>query len=294
MNTVAKAVRATTKKLTGAEEVTDRYPGWNKYNIYDPNQFTPAERTDFIKSLVGQLDAGTRIEELCAAYQGYNPGDPKTELKTMAEYYIVLRNKGARLPNFPRWVAGMFVGNDAFQRELATQGQLAASRTVHVSVDPVDILRNADTNHFYSCFAKQPNGSSMVQRDATGAYNYYANWTYMGAAILEKCPGMAIAYINDEKGKMMGRHWLHHAKTKDGEDVVVLVERAYGCMRGTVVASMFADRGIRCAVPAGGAGTGVAAPLDFVGCFDSPVHHDLATWVKGQNYQFVAPKLAKK
>lgn len=271
------------------------YPGWDKYNIFDPNQFKPAERTDFIKSIAGEMEEGSRIEDLCVQIK--NPKGVQYDLQDLAHQYIVLRNKGARIPKFPRWITGMWANNKEYANELARQGQLAASRKIVLSYDPVDILRSADTKHFVSCFVKTSK-SPQADRKVMHEYMQYAQYQYMPAVILEDCPGIGIAYVNDEEGKMMGRQWIHHAKIKEtGEDVVVLTNGGYGCLRGSVVSSLLADRGIRTVItldqysprcPKG------FREIEFVGCFTKSLHHDLRTWGDKHWAQIVEPVLARK
>ena len=66
------------------------------------------------------------------------------ELREYAAYYVKLKNKGARLPNFSRWITGMWVGNKDFANYLAKEGQKAAKRKIIMSGDLIDILRSED------------------------------------------------------------------------------------------------------------------------------------------------------
>ena len=88
----------------------------------------------------------------------------------LAQQYVKLRNKGARLPNFSKWVMGLFAGNQEYSNWLAAEGQNAAKRKIVMSVDVVDILRAADTPHFASCFGKPKGTSSNIDRKLADAY----------------------------------------------------------------------------------------------------------------------------
>lgn len=276
------------------EEVVNNYPGWDKYNIFDPNQFAVAERTEFLKGICGEMEQDTAVEDLILAYNGKDKVG--YDLQQMANYYIVLKNKGARLPKFTRWITGMWAANKEYANFLAAQGQLAAQRKIIMSVDPVDILRSADTPHFFSCFKKE-NKSAIADRELMHKYQMYEQYQYMPALILEECPGIGIAFVNDENGKVMGRQWMHHAKIKEtGEDIVVLTNGGYGCLRGTMVASLLADRGIKVATEYtyGGNKPAGHVAIEYVGCFKKNVHHDLYTWGVNPSVRLIEPVITRK
>jgi hypothetical protein len=166
----------------------------------------------------------------------------------------------------------MFSGNKEYQKILADEGQRAAARKIILSVDVLDILRNADTPHFFSCFRK-----------GDGAYASQ-DFSKVPVKIAEECPGIGIVYVDDEKGYMLGRLWMHHAKIKNtGVDILVLCETTYGCLNGSHVASILAKKGIKVGTTAYGRMGSVE--VEYIGCFTKQIHHDLCTW--GDEKKFV-------
>jgi hypothetical protein len=242
-----------------------------KYNIYHPDTVKYAERTDFIKSIAGNIEHVDSLEQVVSTMGNPKCSESVYELKNMAHVYTDYRNKGARLPNFGRWVNGMFAGNKEFQKILADEGQKAASRKIIMSVDVLDILRSADTPHFHSCFRK-----------GDGSYSSFG-YDKIPVKIAEECPGIGIVYVDDENGFMLGRLWMHHAKIKDTqEDILVLCDTTYGCLTGSHVASILAKKGIKVAVSCYEQRDGTE--VEYIGCFTSSIHHDLQTWGKEKKY----------
>lgn len=242
-----------------------------KYNIWHPDTVKFAERTDFLKGLAGNIEHVESLENAVSVMPNKTGSEPVYELQQMATQYIQFKNKGARLPNFGRWVNGMFAGNKEYQKILADEGQKAAARTIILSVDVLDILRSADTPHFFSCFRK-----------GDGAYAG-SNFSKVPVKIAEECPGIGIVYVDDEKGYMLGRLWMHHAKIKKtGEDILVLCDTTYGCLSGSHVASILAKKGIKVAVSSYSGRNGVE--VEYIGCFQEPIHHDLETWGLGKKF----------
>lgn len=249
-----------------------------KYDIIDPSTVKSIPRSEFLASLSGHLDDGDSIEALISSFAEVPGLDfVKYDLARYAMYYIELKSKGARLPKFTRWVTSMWQDNKEFARIMADEGQKAVNRRVVMSVEPIDILRCADTPHFYSCF-KWPTAqighrdASKVDREA---------YHRLPATIAEECPGIGLMFVNDENGKIMGRQWMHHARLKaTGEDIVVLTSRPYGCLRGDYVAKLLAQRGVKVGIAGAFGNNGGNAAIDYIGCFDKPIHHDVSTWDK--------------
>lgn len=276
------------------EKTEDRFPGWDKHNIWNPNLFNIAERTLFLQSLVGDMEQGTAIEELVNKYQGRE--QVGIQLREYAAYYITLKSKGARLPNFGRWISGMFVGNQEYNAFLANEGQKAAKRKIRMSVDPIDILRSADTHHFHSCFKKTSPGQNVNRRNmrnfANGGYEQYE---YMPAVILEDCPGIGIALVDDEKGKIMGRQWMHHAICKEtDENIIVLTNWGYGCLQGQTIADLLYAKGVRTAFEVQRKPGPGLTEISFIGCFKQRLHHDLETWHETNYARIIQPMITKK
>lgn len=251
---------------------------WNgKWQIHDPRKVKYVERTEFLRSICGQIDAEDKIEDLMAAYPRGNKKHPKArfDLQNLANTYVLLRNKGARLPKFTRWVTGMFAGNAEYAKLLAEEGQRAANRKIVMSVDIVDILRNAATPHFYSCFAYAYGGGMGGFGD-------------MPKKIVEQCPGIGIVYVDDADGMMMGRLWMHHAKIKEtGEDMIVLPQSQYGCLQANNVARLMAERGVKVGIGEyydEDADDDMDVEVEYIGCFTSSVHHDLRTWGREKHF----------
>lgn len=267
-----------------------------KWRIHDPRQVKHLERTDFLKGLVGQIDQSDSLEEIIRGlhipYVVASKQTPeyaaKIDLQSYAETYYMLRNKGARLPKFSRWITGMFAGSKEFAKILADEGQKAAARKIVMSVDVVDILRCADTPHFQSCF-KLP---AVDEKDKYGWVNL--GYDKIPVRIAEECPGIGIVYVDDENGFMMGRHWMHHAKIKEtGEDMIVLTASRYGCLEGANIARLLANK-LKIKVGVGGyyheeIRGSKAVRIEYVGCFTKELHHDLSTWHKNPSVMMIEP-----
>lgn len=248
-----------------------------EFNIWDPAYINWNERTEYMRSLAGHIDAGDKIEDLIVKRVAQDT--VSVEIRELAASYIKLRNKGARLPNFARWITGMWSANKDYANYLAKEGQKAAKRKIMLSCDMTDILRSADTPHFQSCFKKV---DKEFNRDQVHRYEDFSQYQYMPVLIAEECPGIAIAFVDDEKQQMMGRQWMHQAQRKDtGEMVCVLTAGHYGCLDANNLARLMAQRGVRVGFRSHSYSrtpTEHHAPINFVGCFTRRVHHDLDTW----------------
>lgn len=256
------------------------------YDIIDPETVKMVPRDNFITGLCGEIVDETSIEKVISELVngGKAPTTAHIELGKYAAYYIELSSKGARLPKFTRWITGMWADNKEFAKIMAEEGQKAATRKIMISVSPIDILRCADTPHFTSCFAWK--GASIGHRDASKVRR--EEYHRLPATILEECPGIALMYVDDDKCKMMGRHWIHHAKLKDtGEDIVVLTDHAYGCLRGDYIAKLLAQRGVKVGITQAYRDTTDGVPIEYVGCFTTSIHHDVATWAPNPRARIV-------
>lgn len=248
-----------------------------KYSIHNPANVKFVPRSKFLQSLVGQIDQGDTIEE--TVIKSLSKDAVTMELRELAAFYVKIKNKGARLPNFARWITGMWASNKDYANFLAKEGQKAAARRIVLSTNLLDILRCADTPHFASCFRYKPGA-----REDGGGYDAYS---FLPVKIAEECPGIGIVYVDDEHGKMMGRQWMHHARLlSTGEDVCVLTSGYYGCLQGDNLARLMAAKGIRVGYRDYGHG---GEAIEYVGCFTKYIHHDLDTWSPGARIKFIKP-----
>lgn len=198
----------------------------DKYNIYDPDSVNFVERTDFLKALSGKQAITDDMEDaISSTSKDY-------DLLVLANYYKDLKRRNARLPKFSRWITGMFADNKKFAEELARAGQ-SIKKTITISTDLVDILRSGDTTHFSSCYGI-----------AAGMPSNYK----IPVVLAETAPGIAMAYIDDDNGFMMGREWLVHARDNDG-DLVVLSPYPVGNIQQSAVVKLLKDKGHRVALP---------------------------------------------
>ena len=254
--------------------------------IWDTTKINFKERTDFLKSNVGMLDHVRPVEEICNETRSNAPA--AYEIRSLSGTYIELRNRGARLPKFTRWVTGMFAGNKDYANFLAAEAAKATARRIYLSCDLIDILRCADTPHFGSCFAYK---GGEYEEEGAEHRSYKSDYGDMPKRIAEECEGIAIAYIDDENGHMLGRFWLHHAiEKKTGEPLLVVATGYYGCMSYTFLAQLLADNGLRVGVPRTAGIAGVDIPIEYVGCFKESVHHDLYTWLPNPTVRIIPTK----
>lgn len=250
---------------------TEQFHG---YSILDPDKIKYVERDDFIKSLEMRMPPPEKaLEDIIidiynTARQGYNGTKPRIKISEstlrLAQDYIYYRDLQARLPKFSRWACGMFQGKQDLAQELAEAGKyIEKSGDISISGSLIDILRCADSPYFYSCFSIKE------------AFNY------MPKLIAECTPGIGIAYVDDpSNGKMRGRCWVHHAKRlSDGVDVAVICEKQGGTVSARQIGELIKAKGIPAYV-ASYYNQYHGDAVEFVNCFDSDVHHDLATWHK--------------
>jgi hypothetical protein len=245
-----------------------------KYNILDPATIQYVERDDFIKSICGRhspkaLEAEDAIVEIWNKTRNGEALRVKVDQNTvrLAKDYIKYRDKGARLPKFGRWATGMFKEDVRIAADLAAAGKyVEKSSDIIISGGIIDILRCADTPHFASCFAK---GSIYPE---------------MPKKICEDTPGICIAYVDDEKGKMRGRVWVHHAQRVDnGKDVAIVCAHWGGTVTAQQVVDLIRLGGAEAYVGGGyGRQYGGANRIgvNFINCFTQSLHHDMYTWMK--------------
>lgn len=199
----------------------------NDYNIagFLPDKLELVSRDEVMQSLVAVAEQPA-IERLIWKQElPENAPDEARELKNLARQYIVLANKEARLPKFSKWVSSMFQGNDRLMGHLAKAGQVGGKNEIIISCNPIDILRGADSPHFWSCLGDNGGFSKVL------------------AGVVSRCPGIAVAYVdNPADGKMKCRVWLNHARI-NGRDCIAML-RPYGNgFTAKQVADLIASKG---------------------------------------------------
>lgn len=259
--------------------VDKKYPviDWGKvqkHPIYDPAHLAFMERDDYLKSVCGVSSPTPRpLEEaVVSIWEDMGRGGVRcrvdVETLKMAQDYIRYRNQGARLPKFSKWTTGMFRDSPTLAADLAAAGKWEEkSSDVVISCELIDLLRNAATHHFSSCLK---------------ADGYYPN---VVPKIIEECPGIGIAYVDDENGYMRGRCWIHHAqRVDDGTDCIIVCTKWGGTLSAEQVVDVLRAKGVQAYV--GGSygrqheGRNAIA-VNFVGCLTKSIHHDMHTWIKG-------------
>lgn len=243
------------------------------YKVIDrPENLKYVPRTEFIQALCGTIEATPRpLEDIISDFGAWHRHPPKVQVSPttleLAQTYVMFRNRGARLPKFSRWATGMFKDDKVLAKDLAACGKTEdSSSDIVISGDVMDLLRNADTTHFNSCLK------------AGGSYEKVTR------GIVEDCPGIAIAYIDDENGRMRGRCWVHHAERADnGATVAVVCHKWGGTLDAIQVVESLRKRGFEAYV-GGSYGKQYeghdAIKVNFVGGFKVQVHHDMYTWVR--------------
>lgn len=228
----------------------------DKYNIYDPESVNFVERTDFLKSLSGTHTVDDELEDVVQqTAKSY-------DLRLLAGYYTELKRREARLPKFSRWVTGMFANNAQFAEELARAGQ-SVKKTVTISTSLLDILRSGDTHHFSSCYGIRNNMPTNYKIPVT---------------LAEEAPGVALAYIDDDKGFMVGRQWIVHGADKDG-DIAVLSPMPVGNFQQAPLVKALKQQGHRVAVATFGYDN-QGHVVSYVGGIPTAINFDVQTWKK--------------
>lgn len=212
--------------LTGLEPI-DWAQAFKDFPIqgYDPDKLKIVQRDDVMLSLVEAAAPMPPTEVLLADW--HNQNDPKTDeakqLRALARNYIVLSNKDARLPKFSKWVSSMFAGDNKLMIELSKAGQSGAKPNasddagIIISCNPIDILMGGMSKYFNTCLG---HGG----KDDKGGYGGAYKKVLQGA--LERCPGIAVAYMRADDGYLKCRIWLNHARV-NGKDVICIM-RPYG------------------------------------------------------------------
>ena len=235
-------------------------------NVRNPDTVKYVPRTDFINRLCGR-DPPPELAVEDAIIKMIHDRNLKIKVDDftydLAQSYIRFRNSGARLPKFTRWATGMFADNKDLAQIMASAGKYQENcGDIIISGECVDILRCADTQHFYSCFAKD------------------GGFDHMPVAICEETPGIAIAYVNDPKnGKIRGRVWVHHARRKDnGNDVALVQSNGYGTLSARQVSELLKKKGFEVMFNGGYGTKGASIEIEYIDCFKKAVHHDVYTW----------------
>lgn len=177
---------------------------------FEPEKLEIVPRDDMMQSLVTVTEPASLERAIWKQTLPSNASEEAIELKKLSREYIVLTNKKARLPKFSKWVSSMFAGNDKLMLALAKAGQTGGAKSdIIISCNPIDILRGADSAHFWSCLGGDGGFKKVL------------------AGVVSRCPGIAVAYIDHpQDNKMQCRIWLNHARVK-GRDCVAML-RPYG------------------------------------------------------------------
>lgn len=259
------------------EQVEVTYDNGVKYKIHNPEKIDYVARNAFMQhvlSTMGEVTQDERpLEEIITSHYNNNVGRKlalNIETVMLAMDYIKYRDRGARLPKFSRWAAGMFASNKELAKDLAGAGKLEdTSSPITFTDDKMTMLRCADTPHFRSCLGPY------------GGYN-------SALPSIMKFPGIAMAYMDDNKTKRMrGRTWLHTARVKEtGEDCIVVCNNLGSTMTTKQVVDALRAKGFR-------AGWGFMnngqysymrsksnkrTAVEFIDCPTKQIHHDLWTW----------------
>lgn len=234
---------------------------------FKPAKLKILQRHELLKKLVSKTstkEAHVRARDDEALKNGTKA---EQMLRLVARHYSALENKGARLPKFSKWVTSLFKDDKDLAQALAKYCQVKGGDGIIISCNPVDILRAADTKHYWSCL------------DDKGAF------TEVLPAVLEKCPGIAVAYVEGDDGKMRGRCWLHVVEV-GGKLGVCPASHIYG--HGVTHADL--AKHIR------GMGVEVYKEVCFgdnrtagkyVGCFTANIHWDTYTWHPNKSFVVV-------
>lgn len=180
-----------------------------KYTILDPLTVNFVPRDDFLQGLAGdyELDStavSTKIRNGSMTCPFGVPQQLWLEIQTLAGYYDALDKTKARLPNFGRWCCSLYPKRPEFVEAFAKIGQASTSEKYTLTVCPIDILRCSDTTHFASCFK-----AGAFQQDQP-------------KKVCEQAPGLSLALVDDDKGKVKRRTWVLHVTNEKGEHGLAL------------------------------------------------------------------------
>lgn len=189
-----------------------------KIGGFEPQNLKIVPRDEVMMSLV---DVAEQLPIEQAIWKKELPDDAPEEfkqLKNLSRNYIVLANKDARLPKFSKWVSSMFSDNPKIMGALSKAGQISGKSEIIISCNPADILRGGVSRHFQTCLGCGGDGDP-------GGYGGAYKKVLQG--VLERCPGIAVAYIDHpEDHTMRCRIWLNHARI-NGRDCIAML-RPYG------------------------------------------------------------------
>lgn len=241
----------------------------NGVTCLNPAKIKFAPRTQFLRDIPKVLTlAETDVvqQALTLPQRKKTLTDTERLLVELAQTYHNLHVKKARLPKFTKWTGSLFKDDKQLANKVAEIGKTVQNEPIVFSTELLDILRCADTRHFASCFSVSGSYADMPKR------------------IAEETPGIAIAFINDDKGQMKGRVWVHHAVlTETGKDVAVCGS-SYGNLLNSQVVQALRANGVEAYM--------TASPYDYppyqqpkkaisyVSCFTQEAHHDTCTWRK--------------
>lgn len=259
---VAEVQAASEPKPAQPVSVYDFEDAKQRFKIEDPFRVKYVPRNEFVQSVLGNANVERPLEDVVYGTPSYT--NASGMLRELAGQYRVLRDQGARLPKFGKWISSTFPSNQDLLNLTAKAGQEQGKGGLVISGDIIDILRCAD-GQLGSCL-----GAGGMFKEVP-------------VAACEETPGIFIGYINDPTtGKMKARSWLHHVRLENGEDAV-LAMRWYG-QGGTheMLANYFADRGVKLFASdywsqhqGGGAGK---MRVQYIDCFKRSLHWDLYTW----------------
>lgn len=182
-----------------------------KYKILDPDKLDIKQRLPEVLALCGAVPAADPLQGVFASIDraARDAEEGAANCKLAADVYKQLLATKARLPKFTKWVTSLYHNDQAVNKVIAQAGKDAGKWDMLVSADEVDILRAADTKHYWSCLGVGDGYEDVLR------------------TCVEKCDGIWVAYIDSPvDGKMLWRSWQHLIEV-DGK-LAVGVMRAYG------------------------------------------------------------------
>ena len=245
---------------------------------YDPDKLKIVPRDNVMLSLVEAAAPLPPVEVLLADWTNQNnPTTPEAQqLRALARNYVVLSNKEARLPKFSKWVSSMFAGDNKLMVELSKAGQVGAKPNasddtgIIISCNPIDILMGGMSKYFNTCLG---HGGPEDKGGYRGAYKK----VLQGA--LERCPGIAVAYMRADDGFLKCRIWLNHGRV-DGKDVICIMHPYGNGFDQNQIAKLIAAKGYD-VYNVGWGARGSAKKVEWVGVFNGEhIHWDI---IEGQH-----------
>lgn len=268
--------------LTGLEPIDwklahEKYPAIVNY---EGETLKILPRDDVMLSIVTGAPTASNelvdLEEICKELPD-SKGATAREIRVLAKQFIVLKNKDARLPKFSKWVTSMFQNKPEINALLAQMGQqTVSSSNIVISCNPVDILRGGIGKHFMTCLGPQGGGG----------------WGYADVlpGVLQECPGVAVAFIDDGTGAYRARCWVHHIEV-DGKTAIQM-NRPYGNgINPKALAELIASKGYDVYDQSYGGNT----RYKFINNFKRKIHWDaLESPAQGNLIAAAVPQLKKK